>query len=169
MRKLIVTLLSMAALMAVSVANAVPPAKWTVGPTIVAGQYVGNCGDFAILVDYTAHSDWTVFFNSEGVPIRAQRKAFAENGTAVYYNSEDPSYWIGGGPGERELSTWDLLNNTETITAASWKVTVPGYGNVFMNAGRIVFHYDPFEVLFYAGQVDFYAGDVEALCNVLRP
>lgn len=52
--------------------------------------------------------DRTVFFDKEGVPIREARKAFVENGTSVVYNSVDPSYWLAGGPGERELVTFDL-------------------------------------------------------------
>lgn len=169
MRKLIVGLLAMSALSVASVALAVPPGRQTVGPTTVVGQPIGNCGDFIILADYTVVVDWTVFFDNEGVPIRATRKAFVVNGTSLVYNSEDPSYWLAGGPGERELVTFDLVNGTETITGPSWKVTVPGYGNVFLNTGRIVFQLDPFAVLFYAGQVDYYAQDVEALCHVLRP
>ena len=169
MRKSVVGLLCAVALSVASVAYAVPPVRQTVGPNTVVGQPIGNCGDFVILADYTVYLDWTIFFNDEGVPIRATRKAFVENGSAIVYNSVYPSYWLAGGPGERELSTFDLVNATETITGPSWKVTVPGYGNVFLNAGRIVFQANPFAVLFYAGQMDYYAQDIEALCFALRP
>ena len=169
MKKLIISLFGIAALTVMSAANAVPPTRWTVGPLDFTGFYVGSCGDFNILTDYRVHSDWTVFYDAAGVPIRVTRKAFIDNGTSVYYNSEDPSYWLAGGPGERELNTFDVTSGTVATRAASFKVVVPGYGNIFMNAGRIILVIATREILFEAGQMDFYDGDFEALCSALRP
>jgi hypothetical protein len=169
MKKLIGSLLAIAVLTFMSAANAMPPTRWTVGPLIFVGFYVGNCGDFNILSDYGVHSDWVLYYDDAGNPVRLTRKVFVENGNAIYYNSSDPSYWLPGGNGEREVNTFDLVNRTVTTTAASFKVKLPGDGVIFMNAGRIVLDRVTGEVLFQAGQMDFYDGNLDALCAALRP
>jgi hypothetical protein len=152
-----------------SAAYAMPPTRWTVGPLYFVGLYVGSCGDFNILSDDGVRGDWVLYYDEEGNPVRLTRKVFVENGNAIYYNSNYPSCWLPGGNGEREVNTFDLVNGTVTTTAASYKVKLPGNGVIFMNAGRIVMDYFTGEVLFQAGQMDFYDGNVDALCAALRP
>jgi len=169
MKKLIIALFGIAALTIMSAANAVPPTRWTVGPLNLVGIPIGDCGDFVILTDYTVHSDFTLFYDQTGTPIQLTRKVFVENGTSIYYNSNAPSYWLAGGPGERELNQIDATTGIVATTGASYKVMLPGYGHIFINAGRIVLNLITREIYFEAGQQQWYDGDFEALCSALRP
>lgn len=169
MKKLIIAMFGIAALTIMSAANAVPPGRSTLGPLTLVGIPVGNCGDFNILTDYTVHSEFTLFYDNEGTPIRLTRKVFVENGTSIYYNSNDPSYWLAGGPGERELNQFDLTTGIVATTGVSYKVVLPGSGVIFINAGRIVMNVATREIYFEAGQTQWYDGDFEALCSALRP
>jgi hypothetical protein len=48
-------------------------------------------------------------------------------------------------------------------------VTLPGYGNIFIDFGVVVYDYETGTVTFEAGRHQWWAGNVEALCEHLTP
>ena len=169
MRKLIISMCTVALLTFMSAANAGRPTKLALGPLQFDGQLVGSCGDFDILTDYSVHAILMFYYDAAGNEVRITRKLFVDNGNAIYYNSEEPSYWLPGDNGAREVDTLNVVNGTVTSTATTFKITLRGHGVIFINAGRIVYNADTGEVLFQAGPLDYFNADFDALCAALRP
>jgi hypothetical protein len=169
MRKLIILMCTVALLTSMSAANAGRPTKLTLGPLQFDGQVVGSCGDFDILTDYSVHAILMFHYDAAGSEVRITRKLFIDNGNAIYYNSEEPSYWLPGDNGAREVDTLNLVNGSFTSTATTFKVTLPGHGVIFIDAGRVVYNDYTGEVLFLAGPLDYVNADFDALCAALRP
>jgi hypothetical protein len=93
-----------------------------------------NCGSFNILANYSGSLQTTVFFNQDGIPIRAtvhgRARGTLTNSVTGYSLSDAPSVLN---------RTVDLLKETQTDVGTTFNITVPGVGAVLIEAGRIVF------------------------------
>ena len=168
MRKLIISMFTVAVLAFMSAANAAgKPDTLRLGPLHFTDQPVADCGDFDVLVDYTLDALLTFYYDRDGNDWRFTRKLFLENGNSIFYNSNDPSYWLPGAPGQREIDTFKL-DRTMTMTANIFRVMLPGHGAIFLTAGRIIIN-EYREVIFQAGRSDYWNEDYDALCAALRP
>jgi hypothetical protein len=145
------------------------PETYPYGPRQVIGEEVANCGDFLVLTDYSIEGFARFYLNKDG-SFRLLLNLVAPE--SIYYNSEDPSYWL---PGTAEnISQWYYFNaNDEAIywvtTGAPFRVILPGYGPVFMNVGRVKLDIATQEFTFIAGQFDNLNGNLDAICAALRP
>ena len=166
MRKLIISMLTVAVLAFMSAANAAKPDTMRLGP-LQFDDELGDCGDFVVRFNYWLDALLTFYYDDNGNVVRVTRKLFLENGGAIYYNAADPSYWLPGAPGAREISTFKF-EGTSTITANVFRVTLPGHGAIFLNAGRIIITENR-DVLFQAGRMDYWNEGYDALCAALRP
>ena len=148
---------------------AVPPDKVHFGPTQVFGFYTAGCETFAVLADFTVEGFFVVHYDKDGnVTHVNQHQSYTD---ASYYNSEFPDVRIEGGPGEGENDRFVYTGESPflVITGPFFKITLPGAGVIFHQAGRTVFDLNTFEVLFQAGPSDFTDGNVDALCAALTP
>jgi len=159
---------AIAAMMCGVAAWADKPEQYPIEPTQITGEFLADCGDFLVLTDYRLEGFGRNYFNEDGSPNRIFLRFDAVD--SIYYNSEDPSYWVAGSGEHAQF--WIHFKDGEPInqvaTGPSYKVTVPGYGAVFMAVGRVHFDYTTGEVTFQAGQADI-LGNFDAICAALRP
>lgn len=134
------------------------------------GEEVANCGDFLVLTDYSIDASGRAYFNKNG---SLNRLYFDFDVTqSIYYNSEEPSYWL---PGSSEhIQQWIRFNENEdatnlVTTGVAAKVILPGYGPVLMGVGRLKLDFAAGEFTFMAGQFDQFAGNLDPICAALRP
>ena len=149
-----------------STVNATPPAQDRLS-TFIEQQYVGSCGNFAILTDYYLDFKIKFFYDNSGNAIRASG-LFITDGFSKYYNSEDPSRFVEGGPHEVQIQRFDIGGNTLTYVGASFRVNLPGQGVIFLQAGRVMVDLATGELLFEAGPQDANAENLDELCTALR-
>ena len=124
---------------------AVPPDKVHFGPTQVFGFYTAGCETFAVLADFTVEGFFVVHYDKDG------------------------NMTHGPGEGENDRFVYTGESPFLVITGPFFKITLPGAGVIFHQAGRTVFDLNTFEVLFQAGPSDFTDGNVDALCAALTP
>jgi hypothetical protein len=151
--------------MAVVIASSAAAAKPVVnGPFHDEGTvFFADCGEFQILDRYVLDVTVRVFLDETGTPIRAVQEA---SGTDTFINS------VTG----KELPTTPFHNSalidptTHLFAYAGviYRVTVPGSGLVFIDAGRTVLNQESGEVTFQAGPHQAFDGDVDGLCAALK-
>ena len=159
-------LLAISAAIPASTAWAVPPNKVNFAFDTV-GFLVGDCGTFQVWTDFHGEGFFIERFNQAGAVTKVnQHINFSQS---IYYNSENPAIFIEGGPGELQNDHFDFTGDVPTlaITGLTFKVTLPGNGVIFHEAGRIVIDFETGEVLFQAGPHDFGDQEVAALCTAL--
>ena len=149
---------------------AVPPAKVNPPPFQGFGFQVGDCGDFQVLNDFTSDAFFIVHFDQDGnVTHVNQHIKFSDS---TYYNSEYTYISINGGPGEGENDLFIDPFGGEgiiAVTGIAFKITVPGYGVIFHEAGRAIYDFDTDELLYQVGPADFSEENLDALCAALSP
>ncbi len=149
----------------VSTASAVPPMKVNFGPNDGFGFLVADCGDFNALLDFTAQGHFIVRFDQDGVPIAVEQHIrFPAD---IYYNSNDPNIFLTGNAVQNDH--FDLVNQVVATSGLLFKLTVPGHGVVFHQAGLVRVNLETGDVIFQAGPADFDEGDTAALCAALMP
>jgi len=126
--------------------------------------FIGECDGFDIWNISDLEIIVTTFFNNNGDFVRQSVMFKVSN--SVYFNSEDPSIYLDGGPGEVEIDQFNATTSTLSITGVPFKVTVPGQGAIFLEAGRTFIDFNTGEVT-YSGPSDFEEGNVDALCDAL--
>jgi hypothetical protein len=131
-----------------------------------AGFFIGDCGTFNVLSDYIFEGHAKVWFDADGNPVRAVEHY---NYDTIYYADTNPDEYLRGGPGEVENDHFDLIDGIVAVLGLPFKLTIPGYGVVFHDAGRIEIDLATGDVLFKAGPSDFLDENLEAICAALTP
>jgi hypothetical protein len=149
-----------------STVNAAPPVQERFS-AFIGGQFIGSCGDFAVLSDYYLDIDYKLFFDREGNAVR-ELLVLHTDGSSKYYNSADPTRFVEGAPSEVQIARWDLGGNVGTFMGPAFRINLPGQGVIFHQAGRLVVDFDTGEVLFEAGPQDWLNGNLDKLCTALR-
>lgn len=126
--------------------------------------FIGECDGFEIINVSDLDITVTSFFDSDGNFVR--ERAMFKVMNSVYFNSVDPSLSLEGGPGEVEIGHFNAVENTLALTGASFRVTVPGLGVIYLDAGRTFIDFNTGEVT-NSGPSDFEDGNVDALCDAL--
>lgn len=116
---------------------------------------------FWILADATFHYKQTTFLDRDGNPSRMRIRWTLTDGT--YKNSLDTSkqlslqpYW--------GANNWVDVNSGETVqTGAYTRITVPGWGLIFLGFGRLVFSGDG-TITFFAGKSTQLNDDYARVC-----
>lgn len=123
-----------------------------------AGEFVVDCGDFHILEDCSVHGHLKIFTDHLTVHLAWECTA---------YNHLDPTKLIQQGNAVQNARL-DFASDERTFRGLTYHITLPGYGSVFMSAGRVVFDPD-FGVLFLAGRDDNFDPDATGpFCAALR-
>ena len=84
-------------------------------------------------------------------------------------NALDDSIYVEGVPGAGIQRHWleGGFQGDAIETGVKLMVTLPGYGVIYRDVGRIVYEWATGTVKFLAGQWDSQSGDFQALCNAL--
>ena len=148
----------------ISTALAVPPLKGNFGPTDFIGFFTADCGSFNVLIDWTERGHFIVHFDKEGNVVRESVHFNFPND--IYYNSENPDISLTGNAAQN--FKFDYIDNTLAIAGLQLKLTVPGYGVVAHEVGRVIIDLISGDVMFQAGPADFTDDDTAALCSALE-
>ncbi len=134
----------------------------------VSGEWIAFCDGFEVLANSHQKYVETIYYDKNGEIKNIQVHLSVTDG--IVYNSEDPSRWIPEGP-DHIRYTIDPVSGLLTQTGLALHVTVPGYGIIGINAGRIILIPEgdiwDWEVVWDKGQNDFLTGDLDALCSYL--
>ena len=124
--------------------------------------FFADCGTFQILDRYVL--DFTIkwFYDKDGNLVRGVEQV---SGTDTFINS------VTGKEITAPFHNTVIIDPT-TATGANngviYRVTVPGSGLVFIDAGRTVLNQESGEVTFQAGPHQAFDGDVDGLCAALK-
>ena len=158
----ICTMLVALFLLPVGVAMADPP-DTTTDEFVLEDEWIGECDGFTILAAGDHKITERLYYDQDGELTKMQYHYSISNG--IVYNSEDPSRYLPEGPDHfRYVIDPDSGNLTQSGLALH--VQVPGYGVIGINAGRIILDPD-WNILWQAGQNDFFTGELDALCAYL--
>ncbi len=130
---------------------------------------VGNCDGFMILNDFIFEGFSITYFDKDGNATHV--KVHTKFSESIYYNSVENSFWLDGGPGEIvndrfDVTCFDFTGDLQS-SGLAFKITVPGQGVIFHEAGRLIF--DNGVISFQAGPKDFREVELAALCAALTP
>jgi hypothetical protein len=131
------------------------------------GFLITECDGFDVLSDSTIEGFFLLKTDDDGNPVSArQHQAFVDD---VWYNSTNPEISINAGPGQVQNDGFDFIGDPPTwmVAGVSAKVTLPGYGVVFQEAGLVIFDLNTGEVLRKRGPSDLTEGNSELLCSLL--
>jgi hypothetical protein len=165
MRRVATTLAVLAILfLGTTVVNAGKPIMFTGTGGVQAP--IGYCADpgFEVWEDVSWEVKIKVFFDKNGDPVRIQRHWSVEG---IVYNFDDPTLFL---PYKNSVynEKYDFETEETKISGLWALVTVPGYGNVFIDVGLIIVDAD-FNVIFEAGKHQWWNANVEGLCQFLAP
>ena len=138
----------------------------------VTGFVVGQCDGFQILADWVFQLSWVDLYDKSGQFVQ-EIDHYRVLGQTVYYNSEDPTKAVFGGPGESEQSQYDGATGMIYGHGAIWKIKVPGYGVIFAETGTYILQCDPYtfsncELVSNTGHNQFWDNDLAAVCDYLN-
>ena len=165
LRAFLVGIIAVLAFGSVSTALAAKPVKVNFGPDDFFGFFVADCGDFDVLLDFTAQGHFMLHFDKDGNLVRVHEHFEFPND--VYYNSTDFGISFTGNAVQN--TQFDVVDNQLAISGLQFKLTIPGHGVVFHQVGRIIIDFTIPDVIFQAGPADFDEGNVAALCAALTP
>ncbi len=125
-----------------------------------------DCGDFSVMDDVLEFGDIKTFYDKDGNFVRSQIIITAFDD--VYRDTDPEGIHLSGKAHISGLVSFD--ENGDELWTQSGKavaIMVPGYGSLFMDAGRLVYNVDDgWDLIFSAGrQHDWNFGDFDALCT----
>jgi len=166
MKKIIMSLFTVALLGGMPTANATPPEQTESVYGVVTGELVVACDGFDVLNDNEWEFQETSFFDKSGEVVRVQVVgSFHET---VYYNSENPEIRLMGGP----VDKYHFRDNGQGLWVQmdhEYMLKLPGGGGVFMNAARLIFDANTWELISVAGRFDYGDQDaIDRLCAALE-
>ncbi len=124
-----------------------------------------DCGDFLILDDVLVDASWREFYDKDGNFVRAaERYTFDDD---LYHEDfPDGIHLYGKALGNHQYFLKDGAL-WHKVTGAEVKITVPGYGHMFFEAGQLMFVDGELE--FVAGKNHNYSRDeTDAICDYFR-
>ena len=156
-----------------------PPEKFywmdEIGEPGVFSYGLADCGNFEAIVTVEISGFWMTHYpqgNGNGNGQGQNQWEFYHSAQAVLVeNSEDDSIFVEGIPGNVMNRHWTgkPFESDPIETGVQMMITVPGYGVIFRNVGRIRIDWDTFEAEFLAGHWDSWDEDSAALCQALSP
>jgi hypothetical protein len=135
----------------------------------VVGQKLGSCDGFDVLTDYEVSVNIKGVLDKQGQLAKSRLMA-KSTAPSVYYNSTDRRRFLMGGPAEQEIDHINYVKGTAFVSSVMWKVTVPGYGVVYMETGRVVCDPNSWECFLNTntGHNQYYEKNVAAMCEILK-
>lgn len=167
MKRTVLAFIAAILILVAQVGNAIPPMKMSYGPFDSVGVPVADCNDFQVLADWTNEGFYTLFFDSDGIPIRIN--FHVHRAEIIYYNSLDPSKYLTGMPYAPQNERQYFVDGTRlgAIHGLLFKVVIPGEGTIFADVGRVIYDWNTGDVIVQSGPHDFFDGNGEGLCAAL--
>jgi hypothetical protein len=138
---------------------------------------LADCGDFEAIVTVEIAGFWMTHYpqgngNGNGKGQGQNQWEFYHSAQGILVeNSDDPSIFVEGIPGNVMNRHWQgvAFDSDRTETGVQMMITLPGYGVIYRDVGRILIDWDTFEAEFLAGHWDSWDEDFAALCDALSP
>ena len=126
------------------------------------------CDGFDTLLTVTFQGFW---MSHPGTPGKDQWEFYHSAWPSKISRADDPSIFVEGKPGGKINRHWtaEPFASDFIETGVQILVTLPGYGVVFRDVGRIRVNWGTFDVEFIAGNWDSHDEDYQALCAALTP
>ncbi len=131
------------------------------------GFFVGQCGTFDVLTDFTSLITGINVYDKSGQFVELIQH-IRVIGESRYYNSTDPAKEVLGGPGERENDRFDAATGLIYVSGPVFKIRIPGYGLIFAETGHAVIDANTGQFLFNSGHNQWADQDLAAVCNYLK-
>jgi hypothetical protein len=125
---------------------------------------VVDCGDFEVRTSYSMEIRGVVRWDSGGNETQVVQHLDFFDG--IYYNEDQPDLFV---EGVAERGNLRFESGLIHQSGASFRVRLSEVGIVFLEAGHLVGDLATGELLFVAGHHDLIEGNIEALCQALRP
>ncbi len=137
------------------------------GPTSYTFPFI-SCGGFDTTLTVTFQGFWITHYPTPG-----------KDGWEFYHsayptrvsNADDDSIFVEGIPGQVLNRHWtgEPFASDPIETGVQMMITLPSYGVIYRDVGRLSYDINTFEVTFSAGQWDSVDQDYQALCAALAP
>lgn len=133
---------------------------------------IGQCEGFEVVTDYVYKWVWIDLLDKNGQWVK-ERVHFKVIGESIYYNSENLSKSVIGGPGEGQSLIMDPVTGEIHAAGPAIKVRVPGYGPIFYENGLSTWQCEPYTFancvrLTDTGFNQWDDKDLAAICNYLK-
>ena len=137
------------------------------GPSTFTGPLL-PCDGFDVNITITYQGFWVVYPDTPG---REDFESYQSITPISLSNSEDPSIFVESIPGSHVSRRWTgTAFETDPIdTGVQIMITLPGYGQIFRDVGRLRVDWDTLEPEFIAGEWQSWGDDYDALCAALTP
>ena len=126
---------------------------------------VGYCADFEVWEDVTFEVQGKDYYNKDGEFVKQKWHWTVEG---VVYNGDHPEIYL---PYKNSVYNEHYIAETdESRYTGLWAlVTLPGYGNIFIDVGVSVYYWEDGTYTLEAGKHQWWEGNVDALCEHLAP
>ena len=137
------------------------------GPSEFVFPFI-ECDGFGTVMTATLQGFW--MYHPE-TPGRGGWEFFHSAYPTSIANADDPSIYVNGIPGQVINRHWsgEPFASDPIETGVQLMITLPGYGVVYRDVGRLRLDWDTFEPEFLAGHWDSFDEDYQALCAALAP
>lgn len=142
----------------VTPASAAPPTRSTF--QLQGSQLLANCDGFQVFDDYDVTIVQVNYYNKDGTRVEIHQ---AIKGTDTYRQSVTGETITMGTHFMVHIDMQTLLNASAGL---QYHLTVPGLGNVLIDAGRTVYDLHAETFVFLAGPHQVNTGDTASLCTV---
>ena len=123
------------------------------------------CGDFWILDNILMDYSWRDFYDKDGNVVRSAEK-YTFDDDLYHEGFPDGIHLYGKGIGNNQ-SFFKDGEFWRRVTGAEVKITVPGYGHMFFDAGQLLFVDG--EIEFIRGKNhNYFRGETDAICDYFR-
>ena len=128
-------------------------------------NFVGYCSDFEVWEDITWEAAVKDYYNKDGEFIKEKIHWTIEG---VVFNYDNPEFSL---PYKNRVYTehYTAETNESRYTGLWALVTLPGYGNIFIDVGVVVYYWGDGTITFEAGKHQWWTANVDALCEHLAP
>ena len=124
-----------------------------------------SCGDFLILDDLLLGYSWSDFYDKDGNWVRSSER-YTFDDDLYHEDFPDGIHLYGKALGNHQWFSKDG-ELWHRVTGAEVKITVPGYGHMFFDAGQFVFVDGELEFI-HGKNHNFYRGETDAICDYFR-
>ena len=153
-------------------ANGKPPEKfyWIDvfgGPTTFTDGFI-ECDGFSTLITITLQGFW---MTHAATPGKDGWEFYHSAYPTTIANENDPSIFVEGIPGQHINRHWvaEPFASDPIETGVQMMITLPRYGVIYRDVGRLRIDWDTGDPVFVAGEWDSLDDDYQALCEALTP
>jgi len=139
------------------------------GDPFVAEELFLSCDGFDVILQYEYSGWWMVHPETNG---KNPWESYFSFSRMRVFNESNPDLYMDGVPGGKWNRKWTGVgfDSNPIEMGVQLMLTVPHYGVIYRDVGRVEIDWNTFEPVIYVGHWDLFDGfdeDIVALCTVL--